>query len=470
MTVVAIVGGQWGEEGKGKITELLSDQSKVVARFSGGGSIKQPVVNSLGRFNLQFIPRSIFSSKAVSILAAGMMIDPRRLLEEMDELERHGVDLRRLFISEQCHVVMPYHPILEEMERKVYGTPTIDTLASGFGPAYADKMSRIGIRMSDLIQDELLLSRLSKNLDIKNEILTKVFNREKLSIQKIYHEYVGYGRKLRERIFDTRLILQRAIEGGHRVLLESDQGAMLDLDFGPYPYVSNVAPTTGAATFASGVPPSQVSSAIGVFGAYITRRQIGPFPTEMSKEEAAPLMRVYLLDNKRSAMTGKLNSNGTSSNGNAPIVDNYKRHGWFDAVAARFVAQLNGLTSMALTHLDGLDGFQTIKICVRYQVHDATISRFPSDLATLRSARPIYEELPGWMTSTTHINSYGQLPIACQNFIQRIQTLVGVPISIISTGPDHDDTIVLRDPFLNSNYSAPIIPSDMPATTLNGIH
>lgn len=462
MTVVALIGGQWGEEGKGKITELLSEQSKVVARFSGGGSLKQPVVNDQGRFNLQFIPRSIFSSKAISVLAAGMVIDPRRLLEEMDELSQHGVDLRRLFISEHCHLIMPYHSVLEEVERRAYGTPVIDALASGIGPAFADKMSRIGIRMSDLIQEEQFLSRLSKTLAVKNDILTKVFGKEPLSLQKIYHEYVAYGRQLRERMFDTRLILQRAIESGHRVLLESDQGSMLDLDFGPYPYVSNIAPTTGGATYGSGVPPSQVTSSIGVFGAYITRRQTGPFTTEMNKDEAAPLMRVHILNQPLTVAVAKAN-NSAALTGAAS--ENYRRHGWFDAVAARFVAQLNGLTSMALTHLDGLDAFPIIKICIRYQVHDAAISRFPSDLATLRIATPVYEEMPGWLSTTTHVSSYAQLPPACKDFIQRIQALVGVPISILSTGMERDDTIILRDPFLTTP-SAPPISSHLPSPAM----
>ena len=460
MTVVALVGGQWGEEGKGKITELLSEQSKVVARFSGGGSLKQAVVNDRGRFNLQFIPRSIFSSKAISLLTAGMIIDPRRLLEEMAELERHGVDLRRLFISEHCHVVMPYHPILEEQERRAYGTPLIDAMMGGFGPAFADKMSRIGIRLNDLVQEEQLLARLSKILAVKNDILTKVYGKEPLSLQKIYHEYIDYGRRLRERMFDTRLILQRAVESGHRILMESDQGSMLDLDFGPYPYVSNIAPTTGAATSGSGIPPSQVSSSIGVFGAYITRTQTGPFPTEMSKDEAAPLLRVHILNQPGLALALKP-TNGTANFASANN-EIYRRHGWFDAVSARFVAQLNGLTSMALTHLDGLDAFQTIKICTRYQVHDAAISRFPSDLATLKTASPVYEEMPGWLSTTTHIVSYAQLPAACKDFIQRIQLLVGVPISILSTGPARDDTIILRDPFLVAPGSTPPVSSILP--------
>jgi adenylosuccinate synthase len=461
MTVVVLVGGQWGEEGKGKITELLSEQSKVVARFSGGGSIRQPVASNLGHFNLQFIPRSIFSSKAISVLSAGMIIDPRRLLQEMDELARHGVDLRRLFISEQCHVVMPYHSILEEQERRAYGTPSVDALASGFGPAFADKMSRIGIRMSDLVQEEMLLSRLSKVLAVKNDILTKVFSKEPLSLQQIYHEYVGFGRRLRERMFDTRLILQRALESDHRILLESDQGSMLDLDFGPYPYVSNIAPTAGAATFGSGVPPSQVSSVIGVFSAYITRHQTGPFPTEMSKEEAAPLTLMRMpKPNPELASPSEAPITPSNNTGHA------RRHGWFDAVAARFVAQLNGMTSMVLTHLDGLDTFATIKICTRYQVYDAAISRFPSDLSTLRVAQPVYEEMPGWLTTTAHITSYAQLPPNCKDFIQRIQTLVGVPISIISTSPERDDNIILRDPFLVSPGANRPVSSNIPVSPL----
>ncbi len=442
MTVVALIGGQWGEEGKGKFTELLSEQAKVVVRYSGGGNVRQPVVNSYGRFTLQYIPRSIFNSKTISVLGAGMIIDPKKLVEEMDALAAAGIDVSRLYISEQTHVIMPYHPILEEQERRAYGTPSIDLLAAGLGPAYSDKISRVGIRIADLLQEELFLSRLSKTLAVKNDILTKVFNQEPLSLHKIYHQYLNYGRQLRERIFDTRLILQHAIASGgnHRVLLESDQGSMLDLDFGTYPFVSNVAPTVGAASSGSGIPPSAISGAVGVFGAYISRVQTGPFPTEMTPEQSFPLTR----------FRSQPSPNGHSG----PLVnEGIRRYGWFDAVAARFVVQLNGLTSMALTYLDGLDVFDTIKICTHYQVHDATLSRYPSDLANLRASQPIYEEMPGWKTSTAHIRHFEDLPPECQHYIQRITALTGVRVDIISTGPDRDDTIMLRDPFTAATIS-----------------
>ncbi|MEI6044045.1 MAG: adenylosuccinate synthase [Chloroflexota bacterium] len=436
MTVVALIGGQWGEEGKGKFTELLSENAKVVVRYSGGGNVRQPVVNSSGRFTLQYIPRSIFNVKTISVLGAGMIVDPQKLVEELDALAEAGIDVSRLYISEQTHVIMPYHPILEEQERRAYGTPPIDLLAAGLGPAYADKISRVGIRIADLLQEELFLSRLSKTLAVKNDILTKVFNQEPLSLHKIYHQYLAYGRQLRERIFDTRLILQHAIASGgnHRVLLESDQGSMLDLDFGTYPYVSNVAPTVGAASSGSGIPPSAISGAVGVFSSYISRVQIGPFPTEMTKEESLPLTR----------FRGHPSGNGYS----APLVyESIRRYGWFDAVAARFVVQLNGLTSIGLTHLDGMDGYETLKICTHYQVHDTTLSRYPSDLANLRAAQPIYEEMPGWKTSTSKIRRYEDLPPQCQYYIQRINALTGVRVEIISTGTSKEDTIMLRDPF-----------------------
>lgn len=443
MTVLALIGGQWGEEGKGKLTEILGEQCKVVVRYSGGGSARQPVQHQAGIFHLQYMPRSIFNAKTISVLGAGMVLDPRKLVEEMQSLRKAGIDLRRFYVSEQTHVVMPYHLILEEVERKAYGTPLVDSQGSGIGPAYADKISRVGIRASDLLQEELFLSRLSKTLSVKNDILTKVYAQQALPLQKIYLEYMGYGRELREHIFDTRLILQRALESNHRILLESDQGSMLDVDFGIYPYVSNAAPTVGAASSSSGVPPSAISGAVGVFGAYISRTQGGPFPTEMTKEECAPLLRFRSLLRNGPALNGTLN-------GTSPFNDNiegYRRFGWFDTVAARFVAQLNGLTSVALTYLDGLDSFKTIKICTEYQVHDAALTRFPADLATLKAVRPVYQEIPGWQTSTSNVTNYRDLPPACQNFILRLQSLIGVRIDIISTGPGREQTIILRDPF-----------------------
>lgn len=432
MAVMVLIGGQWGEEGKGKLTEILSEQARVVVRYSGGGN-HQPVQNKLGTFNLHYIPRSIFNAKTISILGAGVVLDVKKLVEEMRVLKASGVDLRRLYISEQAHVVMPYHFQMEEAERRAYSIPLVDAVGSGLGLAYADKLNRIGIRICDLLQEEMFLSRLSKTLTVKNEILTRVFGLPALSLPKIYHEYLDYGRELRENVFDTRLILQRALESGHRILLESDQGSMLDIDFGAYPFVSNVAPTVGTACNSSGLPPNSIAGALGVFGAYISRTQGGPFPTEMTKEASLPLREL-----REPTLT-----NGTNSKSNREDT----RFGWFDTVAARFVAQLNGLTSLALTHLDGLDSFKTIKICTEYQVHDAALSRFPADLATLKAVRPVYQEIPGWQTSTAHINKYEDLPAACQNFIMRLQELIGVRIDIFSTGPDREDTILLRDPF-----------------------
>jgi adenylosuccinate synthase len=333
---------------------------------------------------------------------------------------------------------MPYHPIFEEQERRAYGTPIVDTLGSGLGPAYADKISRIGIRIGDLTQEEQFLSRLSKTLTVKNDILTKVYKQDPLNLREIYQQYLSYGRGMRERIFDTRLILQKAVDENHPVVLESDQGSMLDMDFGSYPYVSNAAPTVGAACVGCGLPPSVIKGALGVFGAYIIRSQTGPFPSEMSREESAPLMMVRNMENNRN---GRKMTN--------PITgERYRRYGWFDAVAARFVAQLNGLTSIAITYLDLLDSLKTIKICIEYQVHDTSVRRFPSDLATLKVAAPVYEEIPGWESPTAHIKHYEDLPTACQNFIQRLSQLIGVRVDYVSTGPDVADTIKIGDPFI----------------------
>ncbi len=442
MTIIALIGGQWGEEGKGKLTELLGEQAKVVVRFSGGGNPRQPVDNQYGSFNLKYIPRSIFNSRTISVLGAGMVIDPRKLVEEREALRNSGVDMRRFYVSEQAHVVMPYHLLLEEAERKAYNTPLVDSPGSGLGPTYADKINRIGIRVCDLLQEELFLQRLSKNLAVKNEILTKVFGLAPLKLQTVYSEYLAYGRELRDHVFDTRLILQRAIESGHRILLESDQGSMLDENFGAYPYISNAAPTVGAASSSSGVPPSAITGAIGIFGAYIARIQDGPFPTEMPNQDSLPLLNLRLM-NKNMAY-GRITGNPVMT---STLVDNTRRFGWFDAVAARFVVQLNGLTSIALTQLDGLDSFETIRICTEYQVHDAALARFPSDLATLKAVRPVYYEMPGWQTTTTHITNFAELPMACQNFILKLQALIGVRVDMISTGPDRADTIVLRDPY-----------------------
>ncbi len=441
MTIVALIGGQWGEEGKGKLTELLGEQAKVVVRFSGGGNPRQPVDNKYGSFNLKYIPRSIFNSRTITVLGAGMVIDPHKLVEERQALRHAGVDMRRFYISEQAHVVMPYHLLLDEAERIAYNTPLVDSAGGGLSQAYADKTKRIGIRVCDLLQEEFFLQRLSRNLAVKNEIL-KVFGLPPLKLQSVYSEYLAYGRELREHVFDTRLILQRAIESGHHILLESDQGSMLDENFGAYPYISNAAPTVGAASSSSGVPPSAITAAVGIFSAYITRLQDGPFPTEMQPNESLPLFNLRLI-NKNMAQGRTTGAPAMTST----LGENTRRFGWFDAVAARFVVQLNGLTSVALTQLDGLDSFETIRICTEYQVHDAALTRFPSDLATLKVVRPVYLEMPGWQSSTSHVNNFAALPSNCQNFIFKLQSLIGVRVDMISTGAEFADTITLRDPF-----------------------
>lgn len=436
MTVLALIGGQWGEEGKGKITELLGEQSKVVVRYSGGGSIRQPVHTPHGSFDLQYLPRSIFNPKTISIIGAGMAFNPKKLVEEIQTLRKHKIELSRFYISEQSHVIMPYHFILEELEREKYGTPIVDSPGSGLGPAYADKINRIGFRAVELLQDALFLARLKRILDTKNEILTKVYGKPPLPLMKVFQEYIAYGRELREHIFDTRLILQRAVDSGHRILLESDQGSMLDIDFGVYPYVSNTAPTVGAAASSSGLPPTVISGAVGAFGAYISKTQKGPFPTEMTTEESNSLLRLRHLNKNR------LNGEGTHM-----LTDDDRRFGWFDTVAARFVTEINGLTSIALTYLDGLDSFKSIKICTEYRLNDATVTRFPPDEFTLSAVTPVYQQLPGWQTSTSGIRRFSDLPPACQSFVMRLQSLLGVRVDIISTGPNKDDTILMRDPF-----------------------
>jgi adenylosuccinate synthase len=429
MTVLALIGGQWGEEGKGKITELLADQSRVVVRYSGGGSIRQPVATDYGVFDLQYLPRSIFNPKTISVIGAGMAFNPQILVDEIKTLRARDVKIPRFYISEQAHVIMPYHILLEELERQRYGTPLIDAPGSGLGPAYSDKINRIGFRAVELLQDAMFLARLKKILDVKNEFLTKVYGKPPLPLMKVFQEYVGYGRELREYIFDTRLILQRAVDSNYRVLLESDQGSMLDVDFGVYPFVSS----------SSGLPPSAISGAVGVFGAYISKTQRGPFPTEMLPEESSSLTRIRTLS--KTSMNGMRNGTGALS-------DADRRFGWFDTVAARFVAELNGLTSIALTYLDGLDSFKTIKICTEYRLNDISLSKFTPDADTLSAVTPVYQELPGWQTSTSGIQSFADLPPACQNFLIRLQSLIGVRIDMISTGSKKEDTIVMRDPFI----------------------
>jgi adenylosuccinate synthase len=421
MPIIAIIGGQWGDEGKGKIVDLLAERVKMVLRFSGGDNAGHTVINPYGEFRLHIIPSGIFNPQAVCIIGNGVVINPAVLLEEAAELQRHGVDTSHLFISDRAHLIMPYHILLDALEEESRGGKALGTTRKGVGPAFVDKTARMGIRSGDLLDKDMLLSRLRLALEHKNAILTKVYGATPLSLEEVYSEYCHYGERLAPFIRETSLMVQEAVEKEEPILLEGAQGTMLDPDFGTYPYVTSSSPTVWGACMGTGLSPLKIDSALGVFKAYTTRVGSGPMPTE-------------LLDETGELLRERAREYGTTT-GRA------RRCGWFDATAARFSARINGFTTVALTRLDILDILPSLKICVAYKLKGETIDNFPSSVVSLEHCEPVYEEMAGWETPISHIRRFEQLPAAARRYVERLEELLSCPINPISVGSGRDQTI-----------------------------
>jgi len=430
MAVVALIGAQWGDEGKGHLVDLLASKARLVIRYGGGNNAGHTVVNHLGTFKLHLIPSGIFDPATVNVIGSGVVVDPEVLLMEIQDLESRGVNTSKLFISERAHVIMPYHVMLDKFQEESRGEGKIGTTGRGIGPAYADKMSRTGIRMADLLHEETLLNRLRGVLDEKNRLLTKLYGVKPLSLHDTYLRYLDFGHKLADHIADTHPIIQRALEKDLPILLEGAQGSLLDVDHGTYPYVTSSPPGAAGACQGAGIGPTRLDSVIGVYKAYTTRVGEGPFPTEVDGPEADALRQLGTPWAEVGTTTGRL-----------------RRVGWFDAVMARYAAQVNGIDTVAITKLDVLDGVQTIKVCTAYKLHETTLEFPPVTTAVLEQVEPVYEELPGWMTPTTAIRRFQDLPEAAQAYVARICQLVGARLGIISVGPDRDQTIIAADVF-----------------------
>ncbi len=421
MSIIAIIGGQWGDEGKGKVVDLLAERAKMIVRFSGGDNAGHTVINPYGEFRLHLVPSGIFHPKAVCIIGNGVVINPPVLLGEIEGLQRHGVDTSQLFISDRAHLIMPYHILLDALEEESRGGEALGTTRKGVGPAFTDKIARMGIRSGDLLDKDVLLSRLSLVLEHKNAILTKVYGAAPLSLEEVYSEYCHYGERLAPFIRETSLMVQEAVERKEPILLEGAQGTMLDPDFGTYPYVTSSPPTVWGACMGIGLSPIKIDSILGVFKAYTTRVGSGPMPTEL-QDETGELIRE------------RAHEYGTTT-GRA------RRCGWFDAAAARFSARINGFTTVALTRLDILDILPSLRICVAYKLNGETIDNFPSSVAALERCEPVYEEISGWETPISHIRSFEQLPPAARRYVERLEELLSCPINVISVGSGREQTI-----------------------------
>jgi adenylosuccinate synthase len=390
------------------------------------------VINPYGEFRLHLVPSGIFNPQVTCIIGNGVAINPAVLLEEIDDLSNHGVDTSRLSISDRAHLIMPYHTLLDALEEERRSKGAIGTTRRGIGPAFADKVARWGIRAGDLLNKDTFWSRLSAALEFKNIILTKVYHVSPLSLKEIYDQYCHYGEQLASFIRETSSIIREAAIKGEFILLEGAQGALLDPDFGTYPYVTSSSPLAGAGCIGAGLGPGQIDHVVGVFKAYSTRVGAGPMPTEL-KDEIGDLIREKARE--YGATTGRP-----------------RRCGWFDAVAGRFSVQINGLSDIALTHLDVYDGFPSIKICTAYKFNDEVLTSFPSDITILEKCQPVYEELDGWQESISGIRNFEKLPAGARDYMSRLEDLLSCPISLISVGPDRRQ-IIERNPTIRSKKS-----------------
>jgi len=421
MPVLIVVGAQWGDEGKGKIVDLLAEEADLVVRSTGGDNAGHTVVNRFGTFKLHLTPSGIFSPRATAVIGNGVVINPSVLIEELDQLKERGVDTSGLFISDRTNLVMPYHVLLDGLEEKLKGGNAIGTTGKGIGPAYTDKTTRLGIRTGDLLDKETLRERLHFVLEYKNTLLTKVYGVEPLSEDEIYKQYCAYGERLAPHIRETTIIIEEVLNNNKTVLVEGAQGALLDTDFGTYPFATSSSPLVSGSCLGAGIGPTNVTQSLGIFKAYCTRVGSGPLPTELHDEIGE---RIRDIAHEYGTTTGRP-----------------RRCGWFDGVAARFSRRINGFTRVAITRLDVLDSLPSLKICTHYEVDGQKIDNFPASIPILEKCKPVYEEFPGWMTSTEEARRYEDLPLKARQYVERLEKIIGSPVSIISIGMRREQTI-----------------------------
>ena len=422
MSVTVLVGSQWGDEGKGKVVDILSENYEIVARYQGGANAGHTIEIGDQKFILHLIPSGILRENVVCVIGNGVVIDPKALLEEIKFLEEHGFKCEgRLFISHNAHLIMPYHKLLDSLNES--GDKKIGTTGRGIGPCYIDKYARKGIRIVDLLSREDLEAKIRANLEEKNNILTKLYNHIQLDVEEIVNEYLDFDKQIDKYIKDVPQYLNQSIEEGKSVLFEGAQGALLDVDFGTYPFVTSSNPTSGGACTGTGVPPTKVSSVFGIVKAYTTRVGNGPFPSELLDEDGENLRKWGA---EFGATTGRP-----------------RRCGWFDAYLLKYSRLINGIERVAITKLDVLSNFDEIKVCTGYELDGKLLKSFPSDADRLSKVKPVYETLPGWKTDITHVRNYEELPAETKDYLSFISQQCGIEISIISVGPKRSQTIVL---------------------------
>jgi adenylosuccinate synthase len=428
MPVLVVVGAQWGDEGKGKIIDLLTERADVVARYQGGHNAGHTVVVGTEEFILHLVPSGILHKGKKCVIGNGVVVDPSALLEEMDAMAARGVKFNdSLMISKNAHLIMPYHKALDMASEKLKGNRKIGTTGRGIGPAYSDKINRKGIRMADILDPAVFRDKLAINTGEANFLLERFYNEPLVQLDQVYEEYLGYARRLKKYIADTTLFLNNAISGNKKVLAEGAQGTHLDVDHGTYPFVTSSSPTAGGACTGLGIGPNSVSEVMGIVKAYTTRVGSGPFPTEL-ENKTGELLRAR--GREYGATTGRA-----------------RRCGWADTLIIRHAVRVNGMTSAAITKLDVLDTLDELKICVGYKYKGKLYEEMPSELAVLEKGVPQYITMPGWKETTVGIKKYEDLPRKARQYVEKLCRLSGVKPSIISTGPRRDETIILEQPF-----------------------
>jgi adenylosuccinate synthase len=423
MPAIVLIGAQWGDEGKGKVTDLLGERVDYVVRYQGGNNAGHTVILPDGRkFALHLMPSGVLTPGCTPVIGNGVVVDPKVLIAEIDGLSDRGVSCERLLLSADAHLIMPHHRVLDRVVERYLGSARIGTTGRGIGPAYGDKVSRVGIRVQDLLDPGILRQKLDLVLREKNQILFKVYNRKAIDVDAVVEEYLGYAERLRPYIHDTRLELAKALENGATVLLEGAQATLLDVDHGTYPFVTSSNPTAGGACVGSGVPPTRITQVIGVIKAYTTRVGSGPFPTELFDDNGMHLLKV---GQEYGTTTGR-----------------ERRCGWFDAVVARYAVRVNGITDLVVTKLDILSGLEKVPICVGYEIDGVRVDDMPMTQTAFHHAQPIYEELDGWWEDISKARTVAELPDNARRYIDRIEELAGTQVSVVGVGPGRDENVI----------------------------
>jgi len=425
MPAVVIVGAQWGDEGKGKATDLIAGRINHVVKFNGGNNAGHTVVIGDEKYALHLLPSGILTEGVVPVIANGVVIDLEVLFEEIDALSSRGIDVSKLRVSANAHVITSYHRTLDKVTERFLGKRQIGTTGRGIGPTYADKINRVGIRIQDIFDEGILRQKVEGALDLKNQLLVKIYNRRAVTVDEIVDELVSYADRLRPMVCDTSLLLHEALADGKTVLFEGGQATMLDVDHGTYPFVTSSSSTAGGASTGSGIGPNQISRVIGIVKAYTTRVGSGPFPTELDNDEGERLRQAGA---EFGTTTGRP-----------------RRCGWYDAPIARYSARINGITDFVLTKLDVLTGLAEIPVCVAYEVDGVRFDEMPVNQSDFHHATPVYETFPGWTEDITTARTFADLPVNAQSYVRAIESMSGARFSAIGVGPARDEIIAIHD-------------------------